>query len=198
MTSPNTNNVLAASPAATGGLLKGTSASILPTDASTALDNTFVPLGYVGDSGVKIKADVSTTDKRAWGGQIIKTVKTDSGAEVEFTLAEVLNVDALKAAYGEDAVVVTPATELKGGTVTLTFKGDLPDPAPYVVEARDGDTRIRVLVPNLAIKDLPGWQFDNSEILDAPLKGVAYPATVGAETDVLYKIWIEKDDATGL
>lgn len=159
----------------TGGVLRGSDATILPTDATTALDATLKPLGYVTDAGVKVKPNVATTEKKAWGGYVVKVLSTDVAVDVEFSLYQFLNVDALKAAYGDSAVVVTPATAAAGEKYALAFRGELPDPAPFVFEAKDRDKRVRVVVPMLQVNDIPEITLDDNTTLDLPIKGKAYP-----------------------
>ena len=163
-----------------GGVLRGTDATVLPTDATTALDATLKPLGYVTDAGVKIKPNVATTEKKAWGGYVVKVLSTDVAVDTEFSLYQFLNADALRAAYGDTAVVVTPATGVAGEKIALAFKGELPDPAPYVFEAKDRDKRVRVVIPMLQVNDIPEITLDDNTTLDLPIKGKAYPDEDGA------------------
>lgn len=177
---------------ATGGILKGSSDSIVPTDATTPLDSTFKPLGYVTDAGVKIKPNVGTTEKKAWGGYVVKVLETDASAELEFSLYQFLSVDALKAAYGDGSVVVTPATAEKGQEIAIRFNGELPEIAPYVVEARDGKKQIRAVVPAFQPNDIPEITFDDNATLDLPFKGKAFPDDDGT----LFYVYINDGETT--
>ena len=175
-----------------GGVLRGTSASVLPTDAKTALDNTFKPLGYITDAGVKLKPNVATTEKKAWGGYVVKVLTTDRSVDIDFAMYEFLSADALKAAYGDTAVVYTAATGSAGETIALKFAGELPAAAPYVFEAKDDAKRIRVVIPQLQVSDVPEVTLDDNTTMDLPVKAKAYPD----EDGVLMYVYIDANNPT--
>lgn len=185
--------IISAKPATpAGGILRGTSATVLPTDATTVLDATLLPLGYVTDAGSKLKPNVATVEKKAWGGYVVKVLTTDRSADFNASFYEFLNADALRAAYGDSSVVYTPAAGTVGDKIALKFSGVLPDPAPFVIEARDSLTKIRVVIPNLQITDVPELTLDDNTTLDLPLVGKAYPD----ENGELFYIYIEAANVT--
>lgn len=170
-----------------GGVLRGTSASVLPTDAKTVLDATFKPLGYITDAGVKLKPNVAIQKKKAWGGATVKVLTTDRSVEVDFAMFEFLNTEALKAAYGDTSVVYTAATASAGEQWALKFTGELPNVAPYVFEAKDATRKVRVVIPKMQIADVPEITLDDNTTLDLSVKAEAYPDVDG----VLMYVYID-------
>src|SRR5690606_26686005 len=79
----------------------------VPTDATTALPAGLTPLGLVGDEGVTVTREGSNEEIRAWGGQIVRVVKTESSQNVTLQFLESDKAEVLREVYGEDNVTVT-------------------------------------------------------------------------------------------
>ena len=78
-----------------------------------------------------------------------------------------------------------------GNQIALRFTGDLPPAAPYLVEAKDADRRIRVYVPLFQVAEPGDIQFTDDEILKMSVKGEA----LKDENGVLYYL-VTDDGAT--
>ena len=60
MAAPSITNVAAAKPSAQGGVYYAPLGTALPTDATTALAATYVPLGYVSEDGISPSREMSS------------------------------------------------------------------------------------------------------------------------------------------
>jgi len=73
----------------TGAISVAPAGSTAPTDSTTALDAAYVDLGYAHTDAVGLGIDDSTTDIVAWqGGDVVRTLTTQSTYGVNFTLLE--------------------------------------------------------------------------------------------------------------
>lgn len=138
----NASNVLNGKPKVTGGVRYGRDLATLdlPTDASTALTASVLDAGYVSEDGLVETVDASDDKIKAWGGDIVKIVRTEHSVSYTFTLIESRNADALKLLFGEENVTVT------GGKIVVKKTATMIPRATFIFDMRDGDTDIRILV----------------------------------------------------
>ena len=85
----------------------------LPTDAKTALDANFKSLGYISEDGATNNKSEDTEDIRAWGGDIVLTLRQGTTNEYTARFIESLNIDVLKLIYGDDNVTGSLDTGIK-------------------------------------------------------------------------------------
>lgn len=169
-------NVVAGKPLAAGGVWRGPIGTVLPTDATTALEEALKAAGYIGEDGLTETQDRSTEKIRAWGGDTVKVVQTEFGLSFAFTFIEALNGEVLKAVYGADNVTSAPASSTAGNTHTVKITSDQLPHETYVFEVRDGDARIRIAVPDGQITEVGEITYNDGEV-------VAYPVVVEAFRD---------------
>jgi hypothetical protein len=130
-------NVYAAAPLVLGSLRVGPTTTTAPTDASTALDVGFVDLGYISDTGFVKKLDRQTTQKRAFGGKIVKTLQSSFTTTVTVTMLESLNATALKAVYGTNNVTTTSATSEHGTQIKVNVNSIKLPHQSWVIDTTD-------------------------------------------------------------
>ena len=99
-------NVTTGKPNIAGAVYVAPKGTTLPTDATTALANTFVCLGYVSEDGLKNNNELTVNAIKAWGGNIVYRSLTEMNDEFSLSLIETENTDVLKAVYGADNVTV--------------------------------------------------------------------------------------------
>lgn len=179
---PNSSNVLTGKPLATGGVLVGALGTAAPTDATTALNAAFKPLGYVGEDGLTESNERSTDKIKAWGGDVVKVVQTDFATTYTFTLIETLNSDVLKAVYGASNVTTTAATSTKGTLHAVKVNSDTLPRQAFVFEVKDGDARIRIYVPNGQITEVGEITYSDEDVIGYEVTVEAFrDATLGAQ-----------------
>lgn len=92
-------NVSAAKGVAGGYVFWAPAGTALPDDYSTALAETYVNLGYIGDDGVKFTPSFDTTEHKDMNGDVIDKSLDGADLEISMTLVEV-KAATLKAQYG--------------------------------------------------------------------------------------------------
>lgn len=161
----NTANVLAGKPLATGGVLVAPLGTALPSDATTALDAAFKSAGYVGEDGLTEATERSTEKIKAWGGDTVKIVQTDFAVTYTFTFLETLNADVLKTIYGDANVTTTAATPGAGTLHAVKVVGDPLPAKTFVFDMKDGDARIRIVVPNAQVTELGEITYSDESVV---------------------------------
>lgn len=119
----------------------------LPTDATTALDASFVGLGLVTEDGLQPTRDVSTDKPKDWNGDVIALLKTDDSKSFVFTLVEVFSDAVQKFLYGSDNVSVTAATSSEGTQIAVQDKAVDIDDCVLVFDLKYKDKKRRIVVP---------------------------------------------------
>lgn len=170
----NTNDTTKVSfgkPKATGAVFVAPLGTTLPTDASSALDAGFLPMGYISDDGLvnSISTDVETV--HAWGGDKVLVGQTTFGETFTVNLLET-NVNALKTYYGAANVTVV------GGVTTVKqTSAQLPGCSVVFELVLTGGRVKRIVVPNAQIADRSG------DITYTDGDAIAYPAVFEALPD---------------
>lgn len=165
------SNVVAGKPLATGGILIAPLGTTLPTNASTAPNASFVSAGYIGEDGVTENNGRSTEKIRAWGGDTVKVAQTEHTLTYTFTFIESLNSDVLKAVYGDSNVTTTAPTASTGTLQAVKVTSDVLPHKEYIFEIRDGDAKIRIVVPDGQITEVGETTYSDAA-------AVAYQVTV--------------------
>lgn len=178
----NVKNVVAGKPLATGGVWSAPLGTALPTDETTALNVAFKSLGYVGEDGLTETQDRSTNKVRAWGGDTVKVVQTEFSLTYSFTLIESVNGDVLKEIAGAANVTSTAATSGSGAKHAVKITADQLPHRSYVFEVKDGDARIRIVVPDGQITEIGEVVYSDEGVVGYPVTIEAYrDATLGAQ-----------------
>lgn len=168
---PNsTANVAAGKPAIGGAIFRAAAGTTLPTDASTALSSDFKLLGYVNDAGLVNTNNPEITQIKAWGGDTVMVVNTSKDDTFKFTLIECLNIEALKAVYGDDNV--TEAND----KITITANNSEQEAAVYAIDIILGEKLKRIVIPSGKVSGV-------GDITYADSSAVGYETTVSCLPD---------------
>ena len=170
------SNVLVGSPnqLTTGAISKAPLGTALPTDAVAALGSTFADSGYVSEDGLTLTPSVSTADIRDWSGSLVRRIiQTFDG-----TLAwGMLQTDeaSLKVAFGDENVTAVAATSSHGNQLSIALSAALPERASWVFDMKDGDHRMRIVVPDGQITTVGEVSFTSSAAIVWPVTLSCYP-----------------------
>ena len=168
-------NVSAGKPALASGVYRAPSGTTLPTDASTALAQAYVALGYCGEGGVVNSNSPSSTDIKAWGGDTVLTLQEEKTDTFQCTLIEALNVEVLKAVYGSSNVTGTLADGL-----TVNATSDEQEEAVWVIEMLlNSNTVKRIVIPHGKISEIGDISYTDSDAIGYEITITALPGSTG-------------------
>ena len=139
------SNVTAGKPKIGGSIYRAPLGTDVPTNATDTLDTAFKCLGYVSDEGVTNSTSIESEDIKAWGGDTVLTPQTGKTDTFQLSLLESLNIEALKAYFGDANVT---GTDIKTGIAIKCNSQEL-QPSIWVVEMiAAGNIPHRVVIPN--------------------------------------------------
>ena len=149
----------AAKPGVGGGIWYAPAGTALPTDASTALANTYVALGYVSEDGVARNISRDTNVVHAWGGDVVAVLSNSKTETFKYKLIEPGNVDALGLTFGE-------ATGTLSDGITVKSKADISTPHVYVISTILADNvHQRIVIPSGIITEIGEIQYKDNDII---------------------------------
>lgn len=167
----NAKNVTTGKPKITGAVFNAPIGTAIPTDATTALNEAFVCVGHITEDGVENSQELSTTPIKVWGGLVVYNPLNEFNDNFSFAMAEALNVNAMKAYYGDDNV-----TDNNGNITVKVGAHDMPERI-WVIEnvLRNGRAR-RLVLPNAQVMEREPITYKDDEVL-------AYGITLSAMQD---------------
>jgi hypothetical protein len=173
-------NVSTGKPNVSGAVYVAPKGTTLPSDATTALGNSFTCLGFVSEEGLTNNNEMDVSEIKAWGGVIV--YRSLNGLNDNFTLAliESENVDVLKNVYGD-----TNVTADANNNVTVNVKAEDPQEKVWVFElSLRGGRAKRIVIPDGAVTAREAITYNDSD-------AIAYGITVSAYPDSNSKTHIE-------
>lgn len=115
---------------ATGAIFVAPTSVALPTDATTALPQGYVCVGYTSTDGVTVSESSTSSAIRAWEGlATVYTSMSEYTEQVAFKTIQ-LDADGFKLIWGDDAVTVDSQT----GAIAIAHSGDTVEPKNIVIE----------------------------------------------------------------
>jgi hypothetical protein len=154
----------------TGALRKGPPDAPPPSNAESALDSSYVDLGYVSEDGVSENWEDSVDDIIAWqNATTVRSATTESTLSIGLTLIETSGA-VLQTFHRGSTVVEDPA-----GFFTLDVKPIVADPSRWVLDVIDGSRLIRVYLGNGEIVERGEIMYANGEPIGYPVTLRGYP-----------------------
>lgn len=165
-------NVTAGKAKVGGAVSRAPLGTALPTTAAAALNEAFKNLGYISDAGLVNSGAITNTGIKAWGGDTVLNIQTDKADNFTFTLIEALNIDVLKAIFGDENVSGTLATG-----ITVNVNSDEQEDAAWVVDMamRNGAVK-RIVIPVGKITAIGDVTYSDNA-------AVGYQVTIAAQPD---------------
>lgn len=168
----NKGLVTAAKPKVGGAIWTALIGTTPPADATTALPEDYISLGYCSEDGLTNNGEISTEAIKAWGGDTVLNTQTDKIDEFGFTLIEGLNVDVLKFVHVSSNVTGT----LDEG-IAISVNSKEHESCVIVVEMiMNGGVLKRIVIPSGVITAVDEISYGDSE-------AVGYAVTIAAQPD---------------
>lgn len=166
------NNVSVGKPKVGGAIFRAPLGTTLPEDAVTELDKAFKCLGYVSTDGLVNSNSSESSDIVAWGGDTVASPQGAKKDTLKYTLIEALNVEVLKAVYGDENVT----GDLDTG-ITIKVNNTERESCSWVVEMiLKGGVAKRIVVPNAAVISVGDVTYKDDT-------AIGYETTIAASPD---------------
>ena len=166
------SNVTTGKPKVGGAVYWAPAGTTLPTDATTALAEAFVSLGYCSDDGVSNSSAPDTDTIKAWGGDTVVTTNNGRADTYQFALIEAENIDVLKRVYNSDNVDGTLDTGIK-----VKVNSDDPEDGVWVIDTiMRGNVAHRIVIPSGSVTDLGDISYTDGD-------AVGYEVTITCTPD---------------
>lgn len=167
--STNAKNVSVGKPMVGGAVFYAPAGTTLPTNATDALADAFVDMGYISEDGVTNNGEREVEEIKAWGGDTVLTPQTSKTDTFGLSFIESLNPEVLKRIFGEDNV---SGTIEEGMTIRVNSK-EL-EYGIWVIDMVMTESALkRVVIPN-------GKITETGEISYTDGDAIAYESTITA------------------
>lgn len=166
-------NVSTAKPKTGGAFYRAPIGTTLPTDATTALDAAFKPLGYISEDGMTNSNTADVSEITAWGGDVVANGQTTKPDTFAATFIE-QSVELLKAVYGDDNVTGT----FDAGVTVKATSAEAKKYA-WVVEMVMTEGIKRIVIPEGKITEVGDIVYSDSDVVGYETTISAYPDASG-------------------
>lgn len=167
-----------------GGILRAPRGTTRPDGTGGAFDPAYESTGYVSSDGVTETIERSTEIIRDWNGDQIRTVQTEYGGNLTFTLVESRRATVLRAVFGDDNVTVDQTS----GMITVRRNATVLPRGQWIFAMKDeGKARI------LDVGD--GQITETGEVTYLPGELISYEVTLSLYPDENEDVLVEYIEA---
>lgn len=171
---PSASNVSVGKPKVAGAVYRAPKGTTLPTDASTALANTYVDMGYISEDGVTNSNSPDSEKIKDWGGQTVLVVVNEKPDTFKIKFLEALNQNVLESVYG--SANVTTGT----GTISVVANAAALNEYVYVIDMiMTGGALKRIVIPCGALSELGDIVYKSNEAIGYEVTLEALPDSSG-------------------
>ena len=179
----DTAQVTAGKPKVGGHVFRAPIGTTLPTDATTALDNAFIDMGYISDDGVTVADTRDSETVKAWGGTPVLNVQNERTTTVQAQFISAMNIEVQKMVNGDSNVT---GSDFSTG-VTIRSNAKELEEYSYVFEMiAKGNIAHRVVLPSASPIEI-------GEVVYNDTDPVGYDVTLGCTADATgqtkYEYW---------
>jgi hypothetical protein len=132
-----------------------------PADIETALNASFIDLGFVSDDGIEITPGMDSADINAWQSFYpVRRIVTGRTLEIGLTLLQ-WNEDSIALAFGGGSVSTTA-----GPPAYYTYTPPSPDEIDYramVIEWQDDTKTYRLHIPKVLVTDTSSLSLNRTD-----------------------------------
>lgn len=156
----------------------------LPTDATTALADEFIDLGWVSEDGVTNSIKRDTTKHYAWGGDVVRVTQDRYTETIRLALLET-NEAVLKVVYGDDAVTTTGTAP--NTTVSAVSHSSLQlGRQVFVIDYIDGDKIGRIVIKEGQVTEIGDIKYVHKDLTMYDLTVDCYRPEDGSDAVAQY------------
>lgn len=159
-----------------------------PTDARTALANTWVSGGYIDENGIALSISKSFTTIKDWAMSVVRKALTDFDGTIALSFLQV-DEFAAQRILGSANVTKTAANSTHGEQLKLGVGPAVASAESWCFSMKDGNRRVRVYVPNGQITEISG------DVSFTPGAANVWPCTLSCYDDGTgHSIYVFYDD----
>ena len=172
----------------TGAVAVAPLGTTAPTDARTALANTWVSGGYIDENGIALSISKSFTTIKDWAMSTVRKALTDFDGTIALSFLQV-DEFAAQRVLGTANVTKTAANTTHGEQLKLSVGPDVAGAESWCFSMKDGNRRVRVYIPNGQITEISG------DVSFTPGAANVWPCTLSCYDDGTgHSIYVFYDD----
>lgn len=168
----NVQNVTVGKPKKTGAIFVAPIGTALPTSVSEEKAEAFKAVGFISEDGLTNSNSATTSNIKAWGGDIVLVTQDEKPDTFQFAMIETLNKTPMEVVYGYDNVT----GDIDSG-ITIKANSNEQEDKSWIIDMvmRNGVLK-RIVIPIANVSELGDIVYRDNE-------AVTYNVTLAAKPD---------------